>query len=273
MKKKNNIFKKLIPAAGMLLLSTAMLATSTYAWFSMNKQVTATGMQITAKSDSTYLLINTDTNNTAALIQAAGTITIPLTVEDEDSVVLPSSPALTDAEVGYLTTSGTKVGGGAITTEGVLVDNAAKAAAVTNWFTANATTVNAATINTATAKQLVDFDGYVIHKTCYITVARGSNAANNLSVTGTFTQKAGGADISACKAVVTTDDGGFAVLSSTNATADIKGTNTAITDATVRTVDIYIYYDGDETPVYTNNMANLKGANIEFAFSAEPVTS
>lgn len=273
MKKKNNIFKKLIPAAGMLLLSTAMLATSTYAWFSMNKTVTATGMQITAKSDSTYLLINTGDNDSASEIQAAGTITIPLTVSAEDSVVLPSSPALTATEVGYLTTSGKTVDGDTITTAGVLVDNAAKTAAVTNWFTANALAVTAATIDTTTAKQLVDFDGYVIHKTCYITVAAGSNNANNLSVTGTFTQKASGADISACKAVVTTDDGGFAVLTSTNATADISGTNTAITDATVRTVDIYIYYDGDETPVYTNNMANLKGANIEFAFSADPVVA
>ncbi len=271
MKKKNNIFKKLIPAAGMLLLSTAMLATSTYAWFSMNKQVTATGMQITAKSDSTYLLINTGDNDTAAEIQTAGTITIPLTVSAEQSVVLPSSPALTEAEVGYLTTSGKTVSGATITTAGVLVDNAAKTAAVTNWFTANALTVNAAAINTETARQLTSFTGYVIHKTCYITVAAGSNNANNLSVTGTFTQKTDGTDITACKAVVVTDDGGFAVLSSTNATADIKGTNTAITDTTVRTVDIYIYYDGDETPVYTNNMANLKGADIQFAFSAEPV--
>ena len=49
--------KKLIPAFCMLLVSVAMLGTSTFAWFSMNKEVKATGMQITAKSDSLYLLI------------------------------------------------------------------------------------------------------------------------------------------------------------------------------------------------------------------------
>ena len=47
--------KKLIPAFCMLLVSVAMLGTSTFAWFSMNKEVKATGMQITAKSDSISL--------------------------------------------------------------------------------------------------------------------------------------------------------------------------------------------------------------------------
>lgn len=41
--------KKLIPAICMLLIAAAMLGTSTFAWFSMNTKVTATGMQVTAK--------------------------------------------------------------------------------------------------------------------------------------------------------------------------------------------------------------------------------
>ena len=107
----------------------------------------------------------------------------------------------------------------------------------------------------------------------YLTVASGSNDANNLTVTPTITQKTGGTDITAVKILVATDDGGFAVLSSANngSAVDIKGTNTAITDSGIRQVDIYIYYDGDETPVYTNNMANLKGADIELAFDVTPV--
>ena len=49
--------KKLIPAIGMLLLSACMLVTSTFAWFSMNESVTATGMSVTAKGDQVYLQI------------------------------------------------------------------------------------------------------------------------------------------------------------------------------------------------------------------------
>lgn len=51
-------FRKLIPAFCMLLVSAMLVGTSTFAWFSMNNKVNATGMQISAKSDSAYLVIN-----------------------------------------------------------------------------------------------------------------------------------------------------------------------------------------------------------------------
>lgn len=56
-KKKTSAKKKLLPAAGMLALSAAMLASSTYAWFTMNKEVSVTSMQVQAKADQ-GLLIN-----------------------------------------------------------------------------------------------------------------------------------------------------------------------------------------------------------------------
>ena len=43
-KRKNSAVKKLIPAAGMLALSASMLATSTYAWFTMTREVKVDGM-------------------------------------------------------------------------------------------------------------------------------------------------------------------------------------------------------------------------------------
>ena len=49
--------KKLIPAIGMLMLSAVMLATSSFAWFSMNESVTATGMSVSAKAEQVYLQI------------------------------------------------------------------------------------------------------------------------------------------------------------------------------------------------------------------------
>lgn len=53
--------KKLIPALGMLLLSACMLVTSTFAWFSMNENVTANGMEVMAKGDQIFLqIINKD---------------------------------------------------------------------------------------------------------------------------------------------------------------------------------------------------------------------
>ena len=53
--------KKLFPALCLLLVSATLLGTSTYAWFSMNSTVTATGMEIKAKT-SKNLLISKESN-------------------------------------------------------------------------------------------------------------------------------------------------------------------------------------------------------------------
>ena len=56
-KNKGSAKKKLIPAAGSLIISACMLATSTYAWFTMNKDVSVTGMEVKAHAEE-GLLIN-----------------------------------------------------------------------------------------------------------------------------------------------------------------------------------------------------------------------
>lgn len=68
--KKNNVAKKLIPAAGMLALSASMLATSTYAWFTMNKTVEVYGMELKTKVGSNLLICsdNVEANYSAATL-------------------------------------------------------------------------------------------------------------------------------------------------------------------------------------------------------------
>lgn len=46
--KKSNPMKKIVPAAGMLAISATMLATSTYAWFTMSREVEVQNIQMTA---------------------------------------------------------------------------------------------------------------------------------------------------------------------------------------------------------------------------------
>lgn len=53
-------FKKLFPAFCAMLVSAAMLGTSTYAWFSVNKKVEANGMSVTAQANTQYFVISTD---------------------------------------------------------------------------------------------------------------------------------------------------------------------------------------------------------------------
>ena len=49
--KKNSAKMKLLSAAGMLGISAAMLATSTYAWFTMNKEVSVSSFTVEAKAE------------------------------------------------------------------------------------------------------------------------------------------------------------------------------------------------------------------------------
>ena len=46
--KKSSAMKKLVPATGMLLVSAIMLTTSTYAWFTMSREVEVQNIQMTA---------------------------------------------------------------------------------------------------------------------------------------------------------------------------------------------------------------------------------
>ena len=50
--------KIIVPALGVLLLSTAASVTGTVAWFSMNNFVTATGMNVTAKAENGIIISN-----------------------------------------------------------------------------------------------------------------------------------------------------------------------------------------------------------------------
>lgn len=57
--KKASAKKKLLPAAGSLLISAAMLSTSTYAWFTMNKEVTVQNLAVQAKAEGGLLISET----------------------------------------------------------------------------------------------------------------------------------------------------------------------------------------------------------------------
>ena len=55
-------FKKLIPAFCAMLVSAAMLGTSTYAWFSVNKKVEANNMSVTATPNTQYFVVSANKN-------------------------------------------------------------------------------------------------------------------------------------------------------------------------------------------------------------------
>lgn len=84
-KKNTSAKKKLIPAVAMLTTSAVMLSTATYAWFTLNKEVEVTGLQMSATaSDALEISLGE---------VAKGTNTI--------GADLAKQPADTDAEISW----------------------------------------------------------------------------------------------------------------------------------------------------------------------------
>ena len=240
-------FKKLIPALCMLLVSAVLVGTSTYAWFSMNDQVTATGLSVTAKTDQHYLIISETATTVEALhgLTAKESKTVTLTANGD---VQPCVPAAT-------------------------VVDATTAAKVAKWGYAvsdDPSNVNASATTTALEK----FDGYVVRKTVYMTLVENSVNVNGLTAQVAIAA-ANSKTITAAKvllavstgddAAVTAVENGAHIFGTTNTTAVDLNTG-VITANTLVKVDIYIYLDGTDASIYTNNMTNLDTANITLTF-------
>lgn len=232
--------KKLIPAICMTLIAAVMLASSTFAWFSMNREVSADGMQVTANSNSVYLLISS-TKTTAETIQAETPAPTTVNLGVANAELFPSAHKA--------------------------VKNTTEAATESNWYYKIATAPGAST-SSGDEKPLGTFSEYVVHKTVYITVAKGSNAATNLKVSATITAKNSKTITPVTVLVTTATDNAMAelhsgALSSETVLAD------SISDTQVVAVDIFIYYNGEDSAVYTNNKADLDGASIVLTFKVD----
>ncbi len=265
-------FRKLIPAFVLLLISTAIMSSATFAWFSMNTTVEATGMQVTAKSNNTFLLIGSGEDDTAGEIQTANSLTTAVTVDPAEAYVFPAKPVEAD-DVTNVISSATAI-------------TAATADNPERWYTAASTdpahsTTNSSgnTVFNAQVLSSGNFSDYVIKRTVYLTLAAGSDDAYNLMVNlSSFTDglpvvsgSASATDKSAVRVLVVSGTN-MIILDPTmvGTPQSLHGTlNQTVTDDAVVRVDIYIYYDGSAESVYTNNIANLTGAQIELEFKVE----
>ena len=117
--------KKLIPAIAMLLVVAAMLGTSTYAWFSMNKTVSATGLTVKARSEGGIVIART--------IKAADTTNHIFTKDERKTLDVTVDMATPAEAVALLPTS---------------------TADATNWYHANALASNAYNPDTTTYETL-----------------------------------------------------------------------------------------------------------------------
>lgn len=237
---------QLLAAIAMVLVASIALGSSTYAWFASNTKVDATGMQVTAQSTQAFLLISNE-KSTATEIQAENKTSVLLTVTDEDAKLMPAAHET--------------------------ITKAAEAAVDQNkWYTGFSADPTKVEMNTGTKQTLTAFTGYVIHKQVWVTVAKNSTPVKDLSVSATIGSKSTGT-ITQAKVLVASSDAAAELSSATTApTTKLTGATTTITDTTVVALDIYIYIDGNDSAVYTNNFNSLDTATISLSFNAIPAT-
>lgn len=223
-------FKKLIPALCMLLISAVLVGTSTYAWFSMNPNVSATGMTINAKSNSEFLVI---VEGTAFNGEATSTSVTNATA----TALFPVAPASSDEFA-----------------------NATAVTTATNWHYAYGNDITLST-KAGDYQTLTSLTDYVASASFTIGLNKNfgvETSAKNINLTGVELPT----DKAICCVVVCGDKVKTYRTSDTTGSFDLGVQATK--DGTV--VTVYYFIDGDNAKVFTNNKDNLTGS-IKLTFS------
>lgn len=251
-------FKKVVPALCALLVSAVMLGSSTYAWFSMNTKVTATGMTVNAKSESKFLQI------------VAGTAGF---ADDEAQI---SAEAVNKTKALRPTSAVKAIGADNLTlTELAQADKATDI----KWVEAFSNDPASSTKNgeykeVTTAAQAADASNlYTLINDFKVRLnpKAGANSAEKLSVTGvtiTSTATVAKNDLLASVRVLFVCGDEWAIWS--NGAKVSASSDTSVLAATVATtptaIKVYIYFDGEDTATTTNNATKLStdGYKVEF---------
>lgn len=240
-------FKKLIPAFAMLLVSVIMLGSSTYAWFSMNNKVTASGMQVTAQANTQYLVISNSTDFTGN--------------SKEFTFENPTAGGIMNGE-----TNSKKVYPCKFLTEGATVggytvpDN--------SFYTANSNlsdkvgTENDAQVINGKAVTAGSTD-YMFTYEIYVGLAAGSS-----DYTGDITVKATVIGNAGAAVIKLGDNGTLQEL--TTAEEGFKFTNVTIEDGNPLKFVVYLYIDGTHESVKSSNGEAITG-NLALEFTADGI--
>lgn len=246
---KNN--KKLVVLAGAAALGlvAATGVTSGFAWFAVNSTVSATSLNVSAKSNASYLLIGTADNATTK----TGSDTTIAGIDPANTIVYPV--ALNNT-------------GSAITRAGSedSIDNG-------HWYTA---TVNnpdyatpdeegaaAADVKYTSLTEVTNYDSkYFVSYHFWLTLGTGSEAVTKtITMTADFT-----GDHASVKAAVIFDSAATPVILSKDS-ASTTFANVALAANTSHTVDIHMYIDGTQTAVKSaTDIASLVG-EVSFTFA------
>lgn len=249
--------KQLFAAIAMVLVAAIALGSSTYAWFVSNNTVKATTSTISAQSNAAFMYI-----------RAEGEPSTDLTADTSKvgSTALYPAHWVTVAENGAVTGNYKDKGAG-------------------KFYTAYGTTANDGTMAAGTLTIVPktsaegDTDGsplaavtgeYAVKNTFY--VGSKGTTLENLVVTAADLKDEGGnnststnGDLDKALRILVTCGNNWVLCDKSSILAANDGNNTNKLADTVSSqetqVDIYVFYDGDDAQVFTNNLPDLKEAS------------
>lgn len=233
-------FKKLIPAFCMLLVSAIMLGSSTFAWFSMNTKVSANNMQVNAKTNTTFLLINND-GKTGNQMTAQET-----TIAAKAPTNTTLYPAAFFKTVDDDTTMGKKDGTNAFK----LIEDGKLTAGSDVWVTANNGNRDNANDKVANVVKLnpteTNFANYTAEYKVWLTLLKGTAATQQYVKISLVADT----EVGSAKAVAKIGNEWIDLGAGT--TAQFTTDKISLSDSTAVQVSVFVYIDG--------NNANVKSA-------------
>ncbi|MBE6643776.1 MAG: hypothetical protein E7612_00190 [Ruminococcaceae bacterium] len=259
---------KILPAIAMLVVSAVMLTTASFAWFAMNNSATAKGMSVNVKSDSIYLMISAarteaESKPSIEVFEAGDASYNKADTSSNQGIALDGNAGAEGIFPAAYGKTGENNNAGNVVTSGEQLKDEAY------WYTAEGTDAATSSVkaDSITALTEGDFGEYVVRYRYYVALASGSNAKDYLEVAELKIEASteGGNVISPVRVVVACGD----VLvefdpSKTSSDVDLMGADEAdvMNAGEVYEIFVYVYYDGNDNSVTTNNLPNLSGANI-----------
>lgn len=230
-------FKKLIPAFCMLLVSAIMLGSSTFAWFSMNTKVTASNMQVNAKTNTTFLLINNDGKTGNQMTAQDTTITAQ---EPANTTLYPAAFFKT---VDAATTMGKKDGTNAFK----LIEDGGLTAGTDVWVTANNGNRDNANDKVANVVKLnpteTNFANYTAEYKVWLTLLKGTAATQQYVKISLVADT----EVGSAKAVAKI--GNEWIDLGAGAEAKFTTDKISLSDSTAVQVSVFVYIDGNNANV------------------------
>ena len=260
--------KKLIPALCMLLVAAALMGTSTFAWFSMNSRVEASGMEVKATVDDSIFIAAVEMTGTYGVFESTpGTFGVAATLTDVNTGGLKPASTKTPS-----LTAGNWYQGTAASNDSYVANGDFTALSTLEGFVDAYRVAMYSTAETATAYlsevTIARTDGtnalnpalrvaFVTDTEIYYVTGAGDGAdgAAGKYVTGTAADSLGATTATLCQTGVT-------------AVEDISFDLTGKTEAAPLFVTIFVWYEGQD-PACKTDSYSMASMEISMSFVSE----